>query len=175
MTRNIVIVAPYLGSTMITAIKGFLTLSNVRLGLITQQPQQLLPAKIAQHITDHYQIANCLDSTQLSIASQAFIKEWGRIDRLVGYLEHLQLPLAQVRTTLGIYGMKEKQALGFRDKNTMKSILGNAQLGVAKQARIHSAAEVQHFIAKCGYPIVLKPLAGVGSKNTMRILRTPSY
>ena len=167
--KNVVFVAPFVGSTMMKALDAFMKLENVRLGIISQQPYQQLPSTITEKIQDHYQVQNCLDPHQLSIATQAFIKEWGHVDRLLGYLEHLQLPLAQVRSQLSIEGMKEEQALGFRDKNTMKERLAAENLPVARQSRITQYDDLKKFISTCGFPIVLKPLAGVGSKNTMRV------
>ncbi|MEC7987720.1 MAG: hypothetical protein VX278_21305 [Myxococcota bacterium] len=167
--KYVVFVAPFVGSTMLRCLQAFLKLKQVRLGIITQQPYERLPKIVQNALKDHYQIQNCLDQNQLSIATQAFVKEWGRVDRLIGYLEHLQLPLAQVRSQLGIHGMKADVAKRFRDKNAMKEQLRQAGLPVAKQAKIHNAEDVFEFIDRCNYPIVLKPLAGVGSKNTMRI------
>ena len=136
---------------MMEAVSAFLSLENVRLGIISQQPFNQIPKAISDKIHDHYQVQNCLDQHQLSIATQAFIKEWGFVDKLLGYLEHLQLPLAQVRSLLNIEGMKEKQAKGFRDKNTMKEVLKKASLPVAQQARITCLQDVEQFIASCGY------------------------
>ena len=51
----------------------------------------------------------------------------------------------------------------------MKATLRDAGLPVAKQKRISNAEDVRLFAEGVGYPIVLKPLAGVGSKNTMRV------
>ena len=61
--------------------------------------------------------------------------------------------------------MQHQQALNFRDKNQMKDVLRQAGLPVAAQAKIHSAQDAQRFIERVGYPIILKPLAGVGSKT----------
>ena len=165
----VIFVAPFVGSTMLKALEACMSLPDVRLGIISQQPYERLPTMITDSVKDHYQIQNCLDAHQLSIATQAFLKEWGQVDRLLGYLEHLQLPIAKVRSMLGIYGMKEEHALGFRDKNTMKERLAIKGLPVAKQARITQYNELMKFVESCGYPLVLKPLAGVGSKNTMRV------
>ena len=92
--KNVVFVAPFIGSTMMQALDAFMNLTDVRLGIISQQPYHQLPSSITDRIHDHYQIQNCLDAKLLSKATEAFVKEWGRVDRLLGYLEHLQLPLA---------------------------------------------------------------------------------
>ena len=47
----------------------------------------------------------------------------GRVERLVGALEQLQVPLAQVREAMGIEGMDVQTALNVRDKPRMKEVL----------------------------------------------------
>lgn len=173
---NIVLVAPFMGENMLVCIKSFCDLVEgskdlppIRLGIISQQSIDAIPAKWHSKIAGHFAVSNCLDHNDLIEATKAFQKEWGKVDRLIGYLEHLQSPLAQTRSHLNITGMKAEIAQNFRDKNQMKAVLGKAKLPVAKQAKIHSVEDVEKFIAQVGFPIILKPLAGVGSKNTSRV------
>jgi biotin carboxylase len=51
----------------------------------------------------------------------------------------------------------------------MKQVLAEAGLPVARQAQITSAEDVLGFIKRVGFPIVLKPLSGVGTKDTIRV------
>ena len=167
--KYVVLVAPYLGETMLECLEAFCALSDVRLGVISHQGFAQFPKALQGKISGHYQVTNALNPTDLIKATHAFQMEWGRVDRLIGYLEHLQLPLAETRSALNISGMKAETAKNFRDKNQMKEVLSNAKLPVARQAKIHSLQEVQQFLLKVQYPIILKPLAGVGSKNTARV------
>ena len=167
--KYVVLVAPYLGDTMLKCLQSFCALSDVRLGVISHQGFAQFPKALQARISGHYQVTNALDPADLIKAVQAFQKEWGRVDRLIGYLEHLQLPLAETRSALNIPGMKANVARNFRDKNRMKEVLSAAKLPVARQAKIHSLQEVQQFLLEVQYPIILKPLAGVGSKNTVRV------
>ena len=167
--KNIVIVAPFIGKTMRQCLAAFAGLENTKIGIISQQPEEALPARLQQRISGHMRVSDCLNSEQLTEATHRFNEQWGKVDRLIGYLEHLQTPLAETRTRLNIDGMQHQQALNFRDKNQMKDVLRRAGLPVAAQAKIHSAQDAQRFIEEVGYPIILKPLAGVGSKNTMRV------
>ena len=166
---NVVLVAPFLGATMLKCLSAFTKLPNIRLGLISHQPEQSLPNEVQKLVHGHYRIGNCLDPEELLEATTAFQQEWDSVDRLIGYLEHLQGPLAEVRSKMNIHGMKKQTADNFRDKNQMKATLRQFGLPVAKQAKIHSYQEVEAFIQTVGYPIILKPLAGVGSKNTARV------
>jgi biotin carboxylase len=128
-----------------------------------------MPEQHKQRIAGHYQIADCLDADQLTAASRAFQRDWGRIDRLIGFLEQMQVPLAVARDRVGIPGMGEEVARNFREKNRMKQVLREAGLPVAPQALLGSAEDARRFVAAVGYPIVLKPPAGLGSQATMRV------
>ena len=167
--KYVVLVAPYLGDMMVKCLQSFCALSDIRLGIISHQGFAQFPKELQGKISGHYQVANTLNPADLIKATHAFQKEWGRVDRLIGYLEHLQLPLAETRTALDIPGMKAETARNFRDKNKMKEVLSAAKLPVARQAKVHSLQEVQQFLLDVQYPIILKPLAGVGSQNTVRV------
>ena len=171
--KNVVVVAPFLGETMLRCLSAFCQLPDIKLGLISHQPENLCPADVQKIIAGHYRVGNALDAKELVEATLAFQKEWGQVDRLIGYLEHLQMPLAEARSILNIPGMKKEAAANFRDKNQMKQVLNQAGLPIAQQAKIHSLPEIQQFVSQVGYPIVLKPLAGVGSKNTFRVMNEP--
>ena len=115
--KNVVVVAPFLGETMLRCISAFCQLPNVKLGLISHQPENLCPPELQNVLAGHYRVGNALDSEELIEAALAFQKEWGQVDRLIGYLEHLQMPLAEARSALNIDGMKQDVAANFRDKN----------------------------------------------------------
>ena len=167
--KHVVIVAPYMGPTMRQCIAAFCRLEDVCLGIVSHQPEDAIPEEFQSKFQGHYQVKNSLNADELEIAVNAFIDEWGQVVRLIGYLEHQQLQLAEVRSRCGIPGMKREAATNFRDKNTMKSVLREADLPVARQAKITSLEAAEQFIETVGYPIVLKPIAGVGSKNTVRV------
>ncbi len=64
--------------------------------------------------------------------SRALATRFGGVDRLVGALEQLQVPLARVREQLGIPGMGVEVATTFRDKARMKDVLRAAGLPCAR-------------------------------------------
>lgn len=167
MTMHVVFVAPYYGPTAHAVIERLLAMEDTRVGMITVLPANQLPAGL--DLAGHYQVDDALDAGQLRVATRAFQKEWGRVDRLIGYLEHLQLPLATVREDLGIEGIHRATASCFRDKNRMKAVLGEAGLPVARQRLITGPADAFAFVEEVGFPIVLKPTHGVGSQDTHRI------
>ena len=166
--KNVVFVAPYFGANMQHALRCFAGLEDVRLGVVTHEPREHIPADIAARIAGHYRVTDALNPLQLVEATRAFAAEWGRVDRLEGYLEQMQVPLAEARDALDIDGLRAEAAKNFRDKNRMKRVLREAGVAVARQALLHSADDARRFIGEVGYPIVLKPLAGAGAINTLR-------
>jgi len=165
--RQVVVVAPYFGGTMLRFLDAVASLSGVRLGIVTHEPRERIPARLGD--PGHYRVGNALDPRQVVAAVRAFQREWGAVDRLVGYLEPLQVPLGDVRDACGIEGVSGAVARNFRDKNRMKGVLRDAGLPVARQALVRGAADALRFIDEVGYPVVLKPLDGAGAKGTFRV------
>ena len=164
-----VFVAPYFGANIISCLHALAKLEGVRLGIVTHEPEERVPASIKSRLSGHYRVANTLDPSLLIEATRAFQKEWGKVDRLLGYMEEMQLPVARARQALGIPGMDVETALNFRDKNRMKETIAKAGLPVARQALVTDVTDALRLVAAVGYPLVLKPLAGVGTKDTMRV------
>jgi biotin carboxylase len=167
---NVVFVAPYFGASIVHCLHVLTQLEDVRVGVISHQAEEACPAPLRKALSGHYQVANTQDPDQLVMATRAFQKEWDvPVDRLLGYLEQLQIPLAQARDMLDLPGMRTEVARSFRDKNRMKEVLAEAGLPVARQARVTTGEEAVAFGRRVGYPIVVKPLAGLGTKDTMRV------
>lgn len=107
-----VFVAPYLLPTTVRFLAAALDLENVALGLISTDPLDRLPREVAAGLAAHRQIADCLDPEQLTAA----VSSMGPVDRILGPLEELQVPMAEVRQRLGIPGLRVEAAANFRDK-----------------------------------------------------------
>lgn len=73
---------------------------------------------------------------------------------------------AKLRDQFHIEGQRYEQALAFRDKSIMKSILDNKGIPVPTFKKIHNKNDVVSFVSSFNYPIVLKPIDGAGSLNT---------
>jgi biotin carboxylase len=164
----VLFVAPTLSPNTLQCLRALLSLEGVRLGLITHAPVDRLPSFTRGKLTGHYRVENALEDHQLITAVRAFQSEYGRVDRLIGFLEHLQVPLAVARDATGVPGLGEAAARNFRDKNRMKSVLRANGLPVARQALVRSDADARRFVGEVGFPIVLKPVEGVGSVATQQ-------
>jgi biotin carboxylase len=166
---HVVFVAPFLMDTTLRFVKGATALPGVRVSLISQEPALAVPADIRDGLAAHRQVENALDAGQLAEAIEGLAPHLGRPHRILGALEQLQVPLAEVREKLGVYGMSVEAAHNFRDKSRMKNVFRNAGVPCAHHALIHNSEEAAAFVGRVGFPIVVKPPAGAGAKNTFRL------
>jgi len=164
--RNIIFAAPFQLDTTYRFARAAAKLPNVRLlGLVAQAPR----GADARVFADIEVVKDPLDARQLIDAARRLAQRHGPIHRVLGILEPLQVQLAEVRQALGIAGTTPAVADLFRDKGRMKDELRRHGLPCARHAVITSAADAASFIAKVGFPIVIKPPAGQGCKATWRI------
>jgi len=165
----VVFVAPYLLPTTSRFLAAAVSLPGVSLGLVSHESVERLPAGIRDRLAAHYRVADALDPVQLAKGVKAIGAEMGPIDCLMGPLEELQVPMAEVRQALGIRGIDVETARNFREKDRMKRILNEAGLPCANHRLVGGPGEAMSFIDQIGFPIVAKPPAGSGSRNTFRI------
>lgn len=70
---------------------------------------------------------------------------------------------AQLRELLGLPGQHTASALAFRDKVVMKDHLTGGPVGIPSYRLLDSAYTAVEFVAKHGYPVVIKPVSESGS------------
>jgi len=164
--RNVVFVAPFPLETTLRFARAVGSLGDVRLLGIAQEP----PGGADRGLyADLVTVSDALDTRQLLEAARLLEHRHGRIHRLVGILEPVQVQLAEVRRAMGIPGTSPETADLFRDKSRMKDELRRHGLPCARHRTIRSWADAEDFVREVGLPLVLKPLAGMGCKSTWRI------
>lgn len=166
---HIVFVAPRFLENTNRYVAAFANLDGLTLSVISEDPERAIPRGLRSRIAGHYRISNVLDETQLIQAVSAIERGVGPVDRLTGALEQLQMPMAETRDALKIEGVSAAVARNFRDKDRMKEVLRAHDVPVARSALIHSSDELKRFIDRVGYPIIVKPQAGLGARSTYRI------
>jgi biotin carboxylase len=166
---HVAFVAPHFGVNTQRGLQCLADLTDVKLGVITQEPSARLPASLRKRLVAHCHVDDAADSRQIAAAARSLTSQWGRLDRLESYLELLQVPVAEARDALGLAGIGGEVARNFRDKNRMKEVLRAAGVPVARQALVRDAADARDFAKEVGFPIVLKPLAGQGAEHTHRV------
>jgi hypothetical protein len=166
---NAVLVAPFLLPATVRFIAAAAFLPDVRLGLISQDPEERLPDDVRSALSGHYRVADGTDAQQIADATRFMASRLGSVDRLLGMLEQLQVPLGEVRDALGIAGMGAAVAHNFRDKARMKTVFEANGVPCAGHRLARSAAEARSAAGALGYPLVAKPPAGAGARSTFRV------
>ena len=162
-------VAPFLLEATTRFVATAAALPDVRLAIITSEPAERLPPVLKERLDGHWRVDDALDPRQLTEAVIGLGRQMGRVERLVGALEQLQVPLARVRETLGIEGMDVQTALNVRDKARMKTVLRAAGVPCARHQLVTTSDEALTFADAVGFPLVAKPPAGAGAQATYRL------
>lgn len=162
-------VAPYLLDATTRFVLAAARLPDVRLAVITTEPLDRVPPSLQEALAGHWQVGDALDPQQLVDAVRGLTGQVGEVERLVGVLEQLQVPLAQARGALGIPGMDEETAQNVREKSRMKEVLRHAGVPCARHQLVARTEEATTFLAEVGLPLVAKPPAGAGAQATYRL------
>jgi hypothetical protein len=166
---HVVFVAPHFLENTLRYVAAFAALDGVKLSVVSQDPEEAIPRSLRPRIAGHYRVPQSLDAGALTQAVGAIARGVGRVDRLTGALEQLQLPMAEAREALDIEGIRPDVAKNFRDKDRMKDVLRAHDVPVAHSALATSPRELRDFVERVGYPVIVKPRAGLGTRGTYRI------
>jgi biotin carboxylase len=168
MPRNIIFVAPFPIETTMRFARAAAKLDDVRLlGIVHTPPDAGTPD--ARLFDDVIRITDPLSGQDVLDGVEVLKRRHGQPDRIIGILEPLMVQMAEARERYGVPGTRAKTAALFRDKASMKDALRAAGLPVARHRLVTSAADAKAFAAEVGFPMVLKPPAGMGAKATFRV------
>lgn len=166
---HVVFVAPFFMDTTLRFVRAVATTPGVRCSLLTQEPPFKVPDDLRAQLCGFCQIDDALDARHIERGARLLESKHGKIDKLFGALEHIQVQLADVRAAMGLGGLTPAAARNFRDKARMKDVLQKAELPCARHREVKSSSDAWHFAGKVGYPLVIKPREGAGSKGTFRV------
>lgn len=164
--RNIVFVAPFPAETTLRFVRAVRRLDDVRLLGVSHTPPG---GEDAGLFDDVARVEDPLDVGHLAGAIERLVARHGRPHRILGILEPLQVELARLREHFGVEGVDVRTADLFRDKARMKDALRAAGLPCARHRLLTSWGDASDFVDEVGFPIVLKPPAGMACKATWRI------
>ena len=145
-----------------------LTSLGVRVSAIGPAPRERLAPAVAGLLSDYRACARILDLEALAVAAGELARTGG-FDRVETIDEPLIEPAAQLRERLRLPGLPVRTARLCRDKAHMKEFLRGHGVACARSTGAASDAEVRAFAASCGYPLIVKPIAGFGSLHTYRV------
>lgn len=163
---HVVYLSPGFPAEMPLFVRGLAHVGAKVLG-VGDQPAAALPAEAREALTDYLQVSSFGDEPKAVAEVRAWLR--GRnVDRVECLWERLMYLAARLRETFGLPGMSRAQTAIFRDKEAMKQAVEKAGLRVPRHARARSTAEAWAAVEKCGYPAIVKPIDGAGSKDTYR-------
>ncbi|MBZ0151750.1 MAG: hypothetical protein K8J09_09485, partial [Planctomycetes bacterium] len=166
---HVVFAIPFAMENTLRFARAAASLPGVRLSVVSQDRADRFPADFRELLAGFEQVGDAMDPDQLGNGVEALGKRVAPVERLLGILEPLQEPLAVVRERQRIRGMDAPTARNFRDKSRMKNILRANDIPCARHALARSADEARTFAQATGFPLVVKPPAGAGAKNTFRV------
>jgi len=166
---DVTFVAPFFAETTLRFVAAVARLEGVRTSLISQDPSERVPEGLRSQLSDFVQVRDALDPEILIRAVTELRRRGQRVELMLGTFEELQVPLGEVRDRLGIPGMGAEVAENFRDKSRMKDLFRAHGLPCARHALVHSVEEAGAFAGDTGFPLIVKPPAGSGSRGTYRI------
>jgi carbamoylphosphate synthase large subunit len=117
----------------------------------------------------HYEQVPSVTDVGVMTDAVRWVQERVWVDRLEATIEAHTLAAAQVREMCTIPGTSVCTAWLCRDKPSMKQALREAGVPTAASTAASSAAEARTFAEQTGYPLILKPRAGAGALDTMRV------
>jgi formate-dependent phosphoribosylglycinamide formyltransferase (GAR transformylase) len=166
MPRNVIFVAPFPIETTMRFVRATSHLEDVRLLGIVHTPPEGEEARLYH---DVIRVTDALSAQDVLDGVEVLKRRHGQPHRIVGILEPLMVQMAQARERFGVPGTRAKTAELFRDKATMKDALRAAGLPVARHRLVTCQDDARAFAKEVGFPMVLKPPAGMGAKATFRV------
>ncbi|MEO8277820.1 MAG: ATPase [Thermoanaerobaculia bacterium] len=164
---HIVLVGPDLFAAFHDFAKSLKEL-GVRVSGVGSTPQSRLRAGLKRHLDAWEQVRNPFEPHELALAVRKLAR-FAPVDRLETVEERLIESVAGAREALGLPGLSLASARLCRDKPAMKAALREAGIPCAESAAVASLAELRQFVERVGFPLVLKPIAGLGSQQTFRV------
>ena len=166
MLKNVVFVAPFPTDVTMRFVRACARLPGVRLLGVVHTPPGGDDAALYHDVV---RVTEPLSAKDVIDGCEVLRRRHGQPHRIVGILEALMVQLGLAREHLGVSGTSSRVAELFRDKAKMKAALRGAGLPVARSALVDDEAAAREFVGEVGYPIVLKPPAGMGAQSTFRL------
>jgi biotin carboxylase len=135
---------------------------------VGDQPLGALAEPVRQALSAYVQARSLTDEDALLEAIGAITARIS-IDRVLCLWEPVMIAAARLRERLGVPGMTVEQTIPFRDKEAMKRVLDAAGIRTPRHGSATTAQQVREHAERIGYPLIVKPIAGAGSRDTYKV------
>jgi hypothetical protein len=122
-----------------------------------------------EQIADLVEVEGLNDFEAVCGAVQKITDHVGPVDRLIAVSEATLGIAAEVRAALDIPGPRPEDVALYRNKLRMKEAVAKAGVRVPRFASCDNAESAVDFARVIGFPLILKPLSGAGSRGVHRI------
>ena len=137
---------------------------------IGDQPYDELMPELKDSLNEYYKVSSLENYDEVYRAVAYFIFKHGRIDWLESNNEYWLERDAHLRTEFHITtGFQDSDIPRIKYKSKMKAYYEKAGIPVARYLLPEGLEDSREFIAKVGYPVVVKPDNGVGAANTYKL------
>lgn len=165
---NIVFLSPHFPSHYHQFCRRLKASGAKVLGIGDEVYERLLP-EVRDALHEYYRVEDMHDYDALVRACGYFTHRYGKIDRFESLNEYWLGTEARIRDDFNIFGIRSREIDAVRRKSRMKEAFRKAGVPVARGRVVTDLTDARTLIAETGYPVVLKPDAGVGALNTYRI------
>jgi hypothetical protein len=163
---NVLMIAPGYPGEMPYFCRG-LTQHGGRVYGLSDVPEEELPSLTREHLSGYLRVPNLTDEDGV-VRTVMHAVGGHQIARVVCLWEPGVVLAAKLREALGAPGMRVAQAQAFRNKDLMKQRVVAAGIRTARHASATTMAQVRDAARDIGYPVIVKPISGAGSMDTVR-------
>lgn len=163
---NVVILSPHFPPNHINYARAVKRCGDTALG-IGDSPT--ISDELRQTLDEYVYVPDMMNYDDMVRTLGYLTSKYGKLDRLDSQNEWWLGIESHLRLDFNIYGQKPEQTDVNRSKLGMKEVARSANLPVARGCEVESLAQLRAFIDEVGYPIVVKPVVGVGASATYAI------
>ena len=133
-------------------------------------PYEALDRELKDALTEYYKVDSLENYDQVFRAVAYFSFRYGKIDWLESNNEYWLEQDARLRTDFHITtGVDSRAVVAFKSKSGMKKFYAAAKVPTARCHKVSSPAAAKKFIARVGWPVIVKPDIGVGAAHTWKL------
>lgn len=166
---NFIFISPTFPKNYYQFARAIKNLGQNSLG-IAEDPYDYLSNELKESLTDYYQVSSLENYDEVYRAVAYFAFKYGRIDWLESNNEYWLQSDARLRQDFNITsGAFPDELEHYKYKSKMKEYYAKAGVKTARYHLVTNLEEGKAFIAKVGYPVVVKPDNGVGASATFKI------
>lgn len=163
---NVIILSPHFPSNHINYARAVKQFGDTAIG-IGDSPD--ISEELRQTLDEYVYVPNMTDYDTMLRTVGYLTSKYGKIDRIDSQNEYWLGIEAKLREDFNIFGQKPSQTDINRSKLGMKEVARRSGLPVARGLEVESVQQLKAFAKEVGYPIVVKPVVGVGASVTYAI------